>query len=90
VNCRTGALARLAGATGVALLPPSLDELKAKLSPLGAAAKTTGAGGGDVIVIAAPRTVARQQIDAAVVEAGLWPLHLAVDATGVDFQRDAE
>jgi phosphomevalonate kinase len=83
-------MAKLAAATGVALVPPALDDLRERLKPLGAAAKTTGAGGGDVIVIAAPRTVARPQIDTAVVEAGLWPLHLAVDTGGVDFARGAE
>jgi hypothetical protein len=27
-------------------------------------------------------------LDTAIVEAGLWPLHLAVDLTGVDFHAD--
>ena len=84
------AMTALAAATGVDLIPPALADLAAGLAPLGAAAKTTGAGGGDIIAIAAPGTLARNQIDAAIVGAGLWPLHLAVDAVGVDFQRHGE
>ncbi len=89
---RAGARAMdaLATATGVALVPPSVAELAAHLAPLGAACKTTGAGGGDVLAIAAPRTITTAALDTAIVQAGLWPLHLAIDPTGVDFDPDGE
>lgn len=79
------AMDALAAATGVALVPPSVAALAARLAPLGAACKTTGAGGGDVLAIAAPASVTASALDTAIVETGLWPLHLAVDPTGVDF-----
>lgn len=82
------AMAALAKASGVALVPASLAVLAARLAPLGAACKTTGAGGGDVIAIAAPAAITASALDTAIVEAGLWPLHLAVDPTGVDFHAD--
>lgn len=82
------AMEALAAATGVALVPPSVAALAARLAPLGAACKTTGAGGGDVLAIAAPASVTASALDTAIVETGLWPLHLAVDPTGVDFHTD--
>jgi phosphomevalonate kinase len=82
------ALQALATATGVDLVPPALALLATRLAPLGAVCKTTGAGGGDVIVIAAPTTVGGGLIDTAIVEAGMWPLQLAVDPRGVDFHPD--
>ena len=78
----------LVAATGVALVPPSALALAARLAALGATCKTTGAGGGDVLVIAAPATVTASALDTAIVETGLWPLPLAVDPTGVDFHTD--
>jgi mevalonate kinase len=82
------AMEQLAAATGVALVPPSVAQLAARLAPLGAACKTTGAGGGDVLVLVAPSSVTVAALDTAIVETGLWPLHLAVDPTGVDFHAD--
>ena len=54
---------------------------------LGAVAKTTGAGGGDVVAIVRPATLDRNQVTAALVRAQLWPLTLTVDPTGVDITR---
>jgi phosphomevalonate kinase len=82
------AMDALAAATGVALVPPSVAELAARLAPIGAACKTTGAGGGDVLAIAAPASITVSALDTAIVETGLWPLHLSVDPTGVDFHGD--
>jgi phosphomevalonate kinase len=82
------AMDELAAATGVALVPPSVAALAARLAPLGAACKTTGAGGGDVLALVAPASVTAAALDTAIVETGLWPLHLAVDPTGVDFHAD--
>ncbi|MBL8620673.1 MAG: hypothetical protein JNK64_05190 [Myxococcales bacterium] len=78
------ATARLASATGVALVPDAVRALQARLAPLGAVAKTTGAGGGDLVVIARPDALDRNLATAALVEAGLCPLSLALDPTGVD------
>lgn len=82
------AMEALAAATGVALVPPSVGALAARLAPLGATCKTTGAGGGDVLAIAAPASITTSALDTAIVESGLWPLHLSVDPTGVDFHAD--
>ena len=78
------ATARLASATAVALVPDAVRALQARLAPLGAVAKTTGAGGGDLVVIARPAALDRNLATAALVEAGLCPLSLALDPTGVD------
>ncbi|MBK7070968.1 MAG: hypothetical protein IPH44_01595 [Myxococcales bacterium] len=78
------ATARLAATTGVALVPAAVRALQLRLAPLGAVAKTTGAGGGDLVVIARPAALARNLVTAALVEAGLCPLSLALDPTGVD------
>ncbi|MBK9032447.1 MAG: hypothetical protein IPL61_14250 [Myxococcales bacterium] len=83
------ATAALAAATDVALVPPAVTALQARLAPLGAVAKTTGAGGGDVVAIVRPAALDRNQVTAAIVEAGLWPLALTVDPTGVDITRTA-
>ena len=57
---------------------------------LGAVAKTTGAGGGDIVLVAAPATIDRATIDAAIRAVGLQPLDLAIDPLGVDIRsRDA-
>jgi phosphomevalonate kinase len=82
-----GAMRALAAATGVPLVPPAVTALAAALHLLGAAAKTTGAGGGDIVLVAAPAHVERNQLDAAIVQAGLCRLSLALDPTGVDIRR---
>jgi phosphomevalonate kinase len=80
------AVQTLADATGVALVPPVVAALQARL-PAGAIAKTTGAGGGDIVVVASTAAVDRKLVAAAIVEAGLSPLALALDPTGVDITR---
>ena len=60
-----------------------MTALTAALTPLGAVAKTTGAGGGDVIAIAAPTLVAPAAVTDAIIGAGLTPLTLAIDPRGV-------
>lgn len=77
------ATADLGRAAEVALVPPSVTALTAALTPLGAVAKTTGAGGGDVIAIAAPTLVAPSAVTDAIIGAGLTPLTLAIDPRGV-------
>jgi len=79
----------LAAATGVALVPAAIVALQASLADLGAIAKTTGAGGGDIVVVASAGDVDPAAIDRRLVRAGLVPLTLAVDATGVDIVSDA-
>ena len=81
------ATARLADAAAVPLVPPTVTALHARLAPLGAVAKTTGAGGGDIVVIARPTTLDRNLVAAAAVEVGLCPLSLALDPIGVEFHR---
>ncbi|MBE7447834.1 MAG: hypothetical protein HS111_02740 [Kofleriaceae bacterium] len=90
VDAGSRAMSELAAATGVALVPAAVAELAAHLAPLGAACKTTGAGGGDVLLIAAPRAVSGNALDTAIVQAGLWPLQLSVDPAGVDFHPGGE
>lgn len=77
------AMVALAEATGVDLVPPAVSELARRLAPLGAAAKTTGAGGGDVVLLAAPATVDPATLAATATACGLRPLALAVDRVGV-------
>ena len=88
IDAGARAMDALAAATAVPLVPPELGRLRAALRPLGAAAKTTGAGGGDIVVVAAPAGADPGAIDRAIVEAALYPLALALDPTGVDFHRD--
>jgi mevalonate kinase len=78
----------LATATRVPLVPPVIEELQGRLGAHGAICKTTGAGGGDVIVIASPPGARRNQIERAIIEVGLSPLSLSIDPAGVDFQVD--
>ena len=88
IDAGARAMDALAAATAVPLVPPELGRLRAALRPLGAAAKTTGAGGGDIVVVAAPAGADPGAIDRVIVEAALYPLALAVDPTGVDFRPD--
>ena len=78
------ATAALAAFTGVPLVPPAVAALQRSLVALGAVAKTTGAGGGDIVVIASDAGCDADAIDRAVLDAGLAPLILALDPTGVD------
>ncbi len=78
------AMTELAARTGVALVPAAVAALAHRLAPLGGAAKTTGAGGGDIVLIATPAAVDRNQVAAAIIQAGLWPIPLALAPTGVD------
>ncbi len=41
-----------------------------------------------MLAIAAPASITTSALDTAIVESGLWPLHLSVDPTGVDFHAD--
>ena len=83
------ATAALADATGVPLVPPAVAALQAALAPLGAVAKTTGAGGGDIVLVASGPGADRDAVDRAIVTAGLAPLRLAVDPVGVDIAPGA-
>jgi phosphomevalonate kinase len=53
-------------------------------APLGGTAKSCGAGGGDVALVAVPAGTDVTSLRAALVEAGCHPLDLAVDRSGVD------
>jgi phosphomevalonate kinase len=81
---------QLAAATGIPLVPSCVVAARRALARLGGAAKTTGAGGGDIAIAVIPRTedvtVARRLL----IEAGCRPLELSVDHTGVDLRLDAQ
>lgn len=83
------ATAALAAATGVPIVPPAVRDLAAALAPRGAVVKTTGAGGGDLVLIARPRALDRAIVDEAARRCGLAPLPLAVDPAGVDISAGA-
>jgi phosphomevalonate kinase len=81
---------RLAAATGLALVPPCVADARAALAKCNGTAKTTGAGGGDVAVAVIPDTEDVSRARRLLIEVGCQPLDLAVDATGVDLQPDAQ
>lgn len=78
------ATAALAAFTAVPLVPPAVAALQRAAAGLGAAVKTTGAGGGDIVVIGSRADADPALVAAAVAAAGLHPLALAVDPAGVD------
>ncbi len=84
------AIDRLAEATAVPLVPPSVKAVREALSRVGGTAKTTGAGGGDIAVAVMPATEDVTLARRYVIEAGCQPLPLTVDKTGVDLQADAQ
>jgi mevalonate kinase len=51
---------------------------------VGAALKPSGAGGGDVVVLFAPREARDALVEAIARETGLRPLGLAIDRRGLD------
>lgn len=80
----------LAGATGVALVPPCVAKAQRALAKLGGVVKTTGAGGGDVGVAVFPASENVIIAERLLIEAGCQPLRADVDNTGVDLQPDAQ
>ena len=79
----------LARATGAVLVPACVTAAREALAPLGAAVKTTGAGGGDLAVALIPGDAAGTDVTRSLIQAGCQPLHLSLDETGVDLRPDA-
>ncbi|RMH45355.1 MAG: hypothetical protein D6689_00040 [Deltaproteobacteria bacterium] len=76
------AIAALGGAAGVRLWTDAHTRLRSVARPFGAAVKPTGAGGGDIALVAAPADRAGD-LRAALAAAGLPPMDLAIDPRGV-------
>jgi phosphomevalonate kinase len=81
---------QLAAASGVALVPTSVHEVRAVAARLGGTAKTTGAGGGDVAIAVIPATKDVTLVERSIIEAGCLPLALNLDQSGVDLGRDVQ
>jgi phosphomevalonate kinase len=83
------ALERLGAETGVPIVTPPLARLVAAARGAGAAAKPSGAGGGDcgIALVDGPRTAER--VIAAWRDAGVLPLPLAIAEDGVRVAADA-
>ncbi len=81
---------QLAAATGIALVPPAVARARPTIEALGGVVKTTGAGGGDIVIAVIPLTASVTIATQALVAAGLEPLALAVDPTGVDLRASAQ
>ena len=77
---------RLAGTTGIDLVPECVTAARAQLARLGGTAKTTGAGGGDAAIAVIPATADATAATRMLIEAGCQPLRIARDETGVDLR----
>jgi phosphomevalonate kinase len=78
------ALAALGEAAGHDLETAAVRAARAALARFGGAAKTTGAGGGDLAIAVLPREEDRNAATAALIEAGCQVVPLAIDRRGVD------
>jgi phosphomevalonate kinase len=90
LSLAASATERLAGATGVSLVPGCVTAARAAMARLRGTAKTTGAGGGDIGIAVIPSTEDVTEAKRLLIEAGCQPLALGVDRTGVDLQPDAK
>lgn len=81
------ALAELGQRAGYDLETAAVRAARAHLEPLGAAVKTTGAGGGDLAVAVAPAEIGRNDVAAALIQAGCQVLPLSIDPSGVDLRQ---
>ncbi len=86
------AMQTLAAATGAPLVPPALAAIRDVARRHGGVAKTTGAGGGDVAVLALPALGPAEMVRVRneLAATGLTVLDLAMDPRGVDFAAGAE
>jgi phosphomevalonate kinase len=80
------AIAALAAATGLALEPPVVAAARRIAAAAGGAAKTTGAGAGDVAIAVLPPGADVARVRTELAAAGATPLDLRIDARGVDIQ----
>jgi len=90
IDAGADALAALGRAAGIDLETDLVRAARRLSAPLGGAAKTCGAGGGDVAVAVLPAGADRGAFRAALADAGGMPLDLAVDAVGVDIPPPPE
>lgn len=81
------ALAELGRAAGYDLETAAVRAVRTALAPLGAAVKTTGAGGGDLAIAVLPDHVDRNDAMARIIQAGCRALPLSIDPTGVDLRE---
>jgi phosphomevalonate kinase len=66
------------------IVTPPMREAMTLAGRVGAALKPSGAGGGDVVVLFAPREARDALVEAIARETGLRPLGLAIDRRGLD------
>ena len=78
------AIAALGLAAGHDLETSAVRAARAAVSHLGVQVKTTGAGGGDLAVAAVPAEASRNEVAAALIQAGCHVLPLSIDPRGVD------
>ncbi|MEZ4359039.1 MAG: hypothetical protein R3B48_02585 [Kofleriaceae bacterium] len=83
------ALAALGERAGVDLETPAVRAARQALAPLGAAVKTTGAGGGDLAIAALAPDADPGLAAEALARAGCEPLPLGIDLCGVDLRPQA-
>lgn len=81
------ALAALGRAAGYDLETAAVRAVRAALAPLGAAVKTTGAGGGDLAIAVLPGHADRNEATARIIQAGCRALPLSIDPRGVDLRQ---
>jgi phosphomevalonate kinase len=81
------AVAALGTAAGLDLETAAVRAARRLSEPLGGTAKSCGAGGGDVALVAVPAGADVTSLRAALVQAGCHPLDLAVDPCGVDIRH---
>jgi len=82
------AVAALGEAAGCALWTDAHTRIRELVEPYGAAVKPTGAGGGDVALIACASAEQSLNLRAAMAEAGIPRLPLRVDLDGVELLID--
>jgi phosphomevalonate kinase len=81
------ALAALGEAAGLDLETPSVRAARAALAPFGGAAKTTGAGGGDLAIAMISSEERADEATSALIEAGCQMVPLAIDPRGASVER---
>jgi phosphomevalonate kinase len=87
IDAGADALEELGGLAGVDLLTSTVRALRRDLAAHGAAAKTAGAGGGDVGFAVSANPGADHEIRAAIVRAGARVLDLAFAVPGISVSR---
>src|SRR5207245_10457580 len=90
VGGRAGRVARLGDETGIPIVTPALARLVAAARRVGAAAKPSGAGGGDCGIALVTSAAQADAVAAAWRGEGIVPLPVAIVAQGVGHEAHEE